>query len=69
MKYSVTSTAWDPVARRLFFTEDQSRKRDLMYLDLSTGEVTRIARNARIGQLVFNRKDRSLWGVRHQGAR
>ncbi len=69
MKYSVTSTAWDPVARRLFFTEDQSRKRDLMYLDLPTGEVTRIARNARIGQLVFNRKDRSLWGVRHQGGK
>jgi hypothetical protein len=66
-KYSVTSTAWDPEARRLFFVEDDKRMRDLRYLDLATGKVTRIAENARIGNLVLNQKDKSLWGVQHEG--
>ena len=68
-KYSVTSTAWDPEARRLFFVEDDKRMRDLRYLDLATGKVTRIAENARIGNLVLNQKDKSLWGVQHEGGR
>ena len=68
-KYSVTSTAWDPEARRLFFVEDGARLRDLRYLDLATGKVTPIAENARIGNLVFNKKDKSLWGVQHEGGK
>lgn len=68
-KYSVTSTAWDSEARRLFFVEDDGRKRDLRYLDLETGRVTPLLENARIGSLVFNRKDKSLWGVKHEGGK
>ena len=34
-------------------------------LDLATGRTRMLLRNARIGDLAFNRTDNSLWGVRH----
>lgn len=67
VKYLVTSTAWDPESRRLFFTEDNNAWRDLRSLDMATGKVTDIATDTRIGHLAFNRADKSLWGVKHQG--
>jgi hypothetical protein len=63
--YFVTSLAFDPRARSLFYTADNNEWRDLFTYDLATGRSRRLIRDARIGDLAFNRADRSLWGVRH----
>ena len=62
--FRVTSLAFDPQERRLFYTDDNDALRNLMVLDLRTGKTTRLIENARIGDLVLNPTDRSLWGVR-----
>lgn len=64
--YSVTSFAFDAAGRTIFYTTDNNSLRDLMALDLKTGEQRRLLNNERIGELVFNPTDRSLIGVRHQ---
>ncbi len=65
MLYRVTSTALDREAGVLFYTADNFAFRDLMALDLATGEEQRLLKDARIGDLAFNAADRSLWGIRH----
>ena len=65
MLYQVTSLAYDPASRMLFYTTDNYAHRDLMSLDIETGESKMLLEDARIGQLVFNKEDRSIWGVRH----
>ncbi len=42
-----------------------TRCRDLMAVDVQTGEERMLLENARIGEIVFNPADRSLMGVRH----
>ncbi len=66
MKYLVTSTAWDPVTKTLFYTADNVAYRDLMSVDVRTGKAQMLMKNGRIGDLAFNPVDRSLWGVRHE---
>ncbi|HVX89178.1 MAG TPA: hypothetical protein VG940_09640 [Gemmatimonadales bacterium] len=63
--FSVTSLAWDPASRTLFYTTNNADWRHLLALDLRTGRSRLLMRNARIGDLVFSPADRSLWGVRH----
>jgi hypothetical protein len=65
MLYRVTSLAHDPDSKTLFYTADNYAFRDLMAIDLQTGETQMLLEDARIGELVFNRHDRSIWGVRH----
>jgi hypothetical protein len=65
MLYRVTSFAFDPATRRAFYTVDNTRLRDLLAVNVDTGEVTRLMENARIGDIAFNPRDRSLLGVRH----
>jgi hypothetical protein len=62
---SVTSLVLDPASRTLFYTTNNSDWRTLVALDLVSGRTRTLLRNARIGDLAFNPKDRSLWGVRH----
>jgi hypothetical protein len=63
--FYVTALAFDAASRTLFYTTNNADWRNLVALDLSTGRSTVLLRNARIGDLAFNRVDRSLWGVRH----
>jgi hypothetical protein len=63
--YSVSSTAWDPGSRTLFYTADNSAWRDLMAVNVDSGESRMLLEDARIGDLAFNQADRSLWGLRH----
>jgi hypothetical protein len=63
--YSVCSLAWDPEARTLFYTTDNNDWRDLVQLDPASGHTHVLMTDARIGDLAFDRQDRSLWGVRH----
>jgi hypothetical protein len=65
MLYSVTSLAFDEESRTLYYTTDNTNYRDLVALDTATGESTILLKDARIGNLVFNPADRSIWGVRH----
>ena len=66
MKYLVTSTAFDPQSRTFFYTADNVAYRDLMALDLASGKSRMLLKDARIGDLAFNRADRSLLGIRHE---
>ena len=62
--YQVSSLAWDPANRTIFYTTDNGAHRDLMTLDTRTRRARQLQKDARIGDLAFNRADRSLWGVR-----
>jgi hypothetical protein len=63
--YQVTSTAYDQQSKTLFYTADNTNFRDLMALNVKTGEADMLLENARIGDLVLDQSDRSLWGLRH----
>lgn len=65
MLFRVTSLAFDPESKTLFYTSDNSAYRDLMAVDPLTGESEMLLKDARIGELVFNKADRSIWGARH----
>jgi hypothetical protein len=65
MLFRVTSLAWDPESRTLFYTTDNSAYRDIVALDVDSGKSRMVMEDARIGELVLNPADRSLWGVRH----
>lgn len=65
MLYRVTSLAFDPVKRQVFYTDDNYAYRDVMQLDLKSGHTRMLLKDARIGDLVFDKSDHSLWGLRH----
>ena len=65
MLYRVTSLAFDPDSRTLFYTADNYAYRDLMSINADTGESKMLLKDARIGELVFDRATRDIWGVRH----
>lgn len=63
--YFVTSLAFDPSSRKAWYTTDNNDWRDLREYDLATGREKRLIRDARIGDLAFDKASRALWGVRH----
>lgn len=63
--YTVTSLGYDPEGRTLFYSADNNAYRDLRALDLQTRRTRTLIKDARVGDLVFDRVDRSIWGVRH----
>jgi hypothetical protein len=65
MKYRVTSTAFDPASRTLFYAADNNAYRDLMAVNVDTGESNMLIEDARIGDFAFDAVDQSLWGLRH----
>jgi hypothetical protein len=65
MLYMVSSTAYDPASKTFFYTADNQSFRDLMAVDLNSGKVRMLLRDARIGDIVFDRTDDALWGLRH----
>jgi len=67
--FRVTSLAFDQKSKTIFYTDDNSGFRDLMALDVRTGESRTLIERARIGDLVFNQVDRSLWGLRTANGR
>jgi hypothetical protein len=62
--YTVTSLAYDAGTHTIFYTADNSAYRDLMSVDPVTHRTRMLLKDARIGDLAFNRADRSLWGIR-----
>jgi hypothetical protein len=65
MLYKVTSLAFDPDARAAYYTEDNGAFRDLIAVNVDTGRKRMLQRDARIGDLVVNPADKSIWGIRH----
>jgi hypothetical protein len=65
MLYRVTSLAYDASTNTAWYTTDNYAYRDIMQLNVTTGEQHMVLRDARIGDIVFNPADRSLWGLRH----
>jgi hypothetical protein len=63
--YYVASLAYDPGGRRLFYTTDNNGWRDINVFDPATRHSRLLLKDARVGDLAWNRKDGSLWGVRH----
>jgi hypothetical protein len=63
--YFVTSLAFDPAKRELFYTTDNNNWRDLCSYDVATRRSKLLIRDARIGDLAFDRADGSLWAIRH----
>ena len=63
--YRATSLAYDPVHRRVFFTTNNNALRDLMEIDLATGETKMLLQHDRIGDIAYDRADGSIWGIRH----
>ena len=47
------------------FAHNLLASRDIMQLNVTTGEQHMVLHDARIGDIVFNPADRSLWGLRH----
>ena len=66
MLYKVTSVAFDPSTRTAFYTDQNYAYRELTAINVDTGRKRRLLTDARIGDLAFNRGDKSLWGIRHQ---
>ncbi|HUL71897.1 MAG TPA: hypothetical protein VLT86_02290 [Vicinamibacterales bacterium] len=62
--YQVTSLAMDPAGPTLYYTTDNLAYRDLVALDPKTGKRHVLMKDERIGDLVFSRADRHLWGIR-----
>ena len=65
MVYKVTSIAYDPGTGTVFFTDNNESWRDLMAVDVRSGETRTLLEGARIGDIAFDPADRSLIGVRH----
>jgi hypothetical protein len=65
MIYSVASLAYDQQDGVLYYTTDNGDYRDLVRLDPQSGKTTVLQKDARIGELTFNKADRTLWGIRH----
>lgn len=65
MLYRVSSVAYDSDSETVFYTADNYAYRDIMAIDLATRETRMLLEDARIGEIVFNPDDRSLWGIRH----
>ena len=63
--YTVTSLAFDPDRRTLFYTTDNGSYRDLVQLDPASGRTRVLQKDARIGDIVYSKSDKALWGVRH----
>ena len=69
MVYRVTSFAYDASTGTAFFTNDNRGLlsfRDLMSVDVRTGEQHTLIENGRVGEIVVNPADHSLLGVRHE---
>jgi len=62
--YVVTSLAYDPSSQTVFYTTNSKNFRNLEAFDVRSGRSRMLLRAVRIGDIVYNPTDRSLWGLR-----
>jgi hypothetical protein len=65
MLYKVSSVTYDDDTKTVFYSADNYAYRDLMALDVDSGKEKMLLENQRIGEIVFNKETRALWGLRH----
>ncbi len=65
MLYRVTSLAHDPDSSTAFYTSDNYSFRNLIAIDTRTGKSRTLIKQGRIGDIVLNPADKTLWGLRH----
>ena len=65
MLYQVTSLAYDAAAHRAWFTTNNYAYRNLVEVNLKTGQTHVLIKGGRIGDIVINPADHSIWGLRH----
>ncbi len=65
MLYTVAYLAYDPENDVIFLSENNNKYRSLVRIDVKSGKKETLIDLSRTGNLAFNQKDRSLWGVQH----
>jgi hypothetical protein len=65
MLYYSTHLAYDPDGEKIFISEQNSQFRSLVEIDGKTGKKRTLIRFSRTGDLAYNKKDRSVWGIMH----
>lgn len=63
--YFVTSLAFDSTSGTLFYTTDNNDWRDLLAINIKSRKSRTLLKDSRVGDLVFNYSDSSIWGIRH----
>ena len=63
--YFVSSLAYDPIDKLVYFTADNGKWRDFCVVNPKTGRSRVLIKDARFGDLAINPQDRSMWAVRH----
>ncbi len=64
--YYVASIAYDDSSSTLFYTTNNSQNwRTINSFNIRTKENKTLLNQARIGDIVFNKADKSLWGLQH----
>lgn len=63
--YYSTHLAYDPEHERIFITEQNNNYRSLVQVDAKSGRKKTLIRFSRTGELAYNPKDHSLWGIKH----
>ncbi len=62
--YRVTSLAYDAGEKKIYYTTDNNAYRDLMEIDLPSGDTKMLIEDGRTGDLALNPADHSIWGIR-----
>ncbi len=67
--YFVTNIAYNESTGTIFITENNNNYRDLVMIDIETGDIIKRNEFIRFGEPVINKADNSLWGVRNYNGR
>lgn len=63
--YYTTHLAYNQEDEKVYITEQNSKYRSLVEIDVRTGKKKTLQRFTRTGNLTFNAVDKSIWGVKH----
>ncbi len=63
--YFSTSLTYNPDNEKIYITEQNSKYRNLVEIDVKSGKKKILNKFTRTGDLVFNPSDRSIWGIKH----
>lgn len=61
--YYSTHITLDTAGQSLYITEQNSKFRNLVKIDINTGRKQVVNKITRTGDIVFNNRDKSIWGV------
>ena len=68
-RFYVTSLAYDDSSKTIFASTQNKDWRGLQSVDLKSGKTRELIKYTRCGNLVFNPKGRSLWGIQSMSGR